>query len=127
MSQPFDDSDDEMQVALEVSKDDSHDANSIKVLWRSLREARKREKEAPKKEATRKGKRKEFEMAEVAGRAVDPESEAEAPKQAFRKVTEEIDLISSDEEEAPVAAVGDGKKRAGCEGLTLMRGQHIEA
>ena len=59
MSQPFDDLDEEMQVALEVSKDDSHDADSIKALRLSLREKREREKEAPKKEATRKGKRKE--------------------------------------------------------------------
>ena len=117
MSQPMDDSDDEMQVAFEVSKDNSHDANSIKALRRSLQEAREREgaapeKKAPEKEATRKGKRKEFEVVEVAGRVAEPESEAAATQQAFRKAKVEIDLIS-DEEEAPVAAVGDGKKRAG--------------
>ena len=128
MSQPFDDSDEEMQVALEVSKDDSHDADSIKVLRLSLREKREREKEALKKEATRKGKRKEFEVAEVAARAVDPDSETEASKQAFRKMKEEINLISSDEEAAPVAAVGDGKKRAGARPhVHVAMGVRVEA
>ena len=93
MSQPFDDSDDEMQVALELSKDDSFDAELTKALRLSLQDVRKPKKETPKKEAMRKGKRKELEVAEVAevaGRVVDPESEAEASKQVFRKMKEEI-------------------------------------
>ena len=67
-------------------------------------------------------------MAEVAARAVDPDSETEASKQAFRKMKEEINLISSDEEAAPVAAVGDGKKRAGARPhVHVAMGVRVEA
>ena len=109
MSQPLDDSGDEAEVALELSKVDSFDAELTKALRLSLQDAREREK---KREA-RKRVREQAEVAKWAGRVVDADAEAEAPKQALRKLKEDkiiIDVVSDDEEEAPVAAVGDGRR-----------------
>ena len=85
--------------------------NALRV---SLWEDEERQRERDKKEKARKRVREEAKVAPRC-RVLYPEAEAEVPKQAFRKLKEDkivIDVMSSDEE-APVAADGGGKGRAG--------------
>ena len=113
MSERFGISGDNAEGALNLPEVDGFDAALEHALRLSLWEHEERQRERDEKEKARKRVREEAKLAEVAGRVVDPESEAEDTKQAFRKMKEEKIVISSDEEEEPVAAVGDGKGRAG--------------
>jgi hypothetical protein len=67
MSRPFDDYDEELEVALEVSKVDDFDGNLTKALRLSKIEAREREEQ----EAKRKRALEQSRVAAAAGHVVD--------------------------------------------------------
>ena len=116
MSERFDDAGDNAGGggAVKLSKVYSFDVALEHALRVSLWEDEERQRERDKKEKARKRVREEAKVAPRC-RVLYPEAEAEVPKQAFRKLKEDkivIDVMSSDEE-APVAADGGGKGRAG--------------
>ena len=131
MSERFDDSGDNADAggggALKLSKVDSFDVALDHALRVSLCEDEERQHERERKKEARKRVREEAKVAPPC-RVLYPEAEAEVPKQAFRKLKEDkivIDVMSSDEE-APVAADGGGKGRAGARQHVAM-GVRVEA